>query len=145
MKTSIGTRRLERLLLRRKELGSILLNLDMYERWGHGSDPDMNQEMERAPEYGRQIAKLESQLKVLSSKAKKEVIQEWADAHIALLQEFIDRMSTQKNRSTHIFVAREEIAGWEQVRRREIPFVRQNVYYISCNPELYAKFFGKVH
>ena len=143
MKTSAATRKLEKLLLRRKELGSILLNLDMYERWGQGSDPEMNQELKRGPQYGRQTNQIESQIKALSAKAGDEVIREWANAHLALLQEFVDRMSSQKKRSTEIFVAREEMQGWEKVKKREIAFVRQNVYYIAYDEDLYESYFGQ--
>lgn len=35
---------MEKMLHRRRELNNILLNLDMYERWGYNNDPAMNKE-----------------------------------------------------------------------------------------------------
>lgn len=143
MRCSPESCKLEKLMRERKRLGNILLNLDMYDRWGHGSDSKMNTELQKWSDYQKQHDHVSTRIEKAVADAAPEAIEQWCDAHIELLETYIETMrKNEKQNSTHIYVAKEEKTGWKKVRREKSGYVQQNVFYVHYDPQLYRRFFG---
>lgn len=137
------TKALEAMQRKRFELGNILLNLDMYERWGHGSDPAMNLELEKANAYATEAGGLEKQITEKVKSLPMEIRKDWAAAHVKLLESFIaEKSADPKQNSTELFVAREEIDNWRKLAQGKIDYVSRNVFYVSYDREEYFSLFG---
>lgn len=129
---------LERLLVRRKALGEVLLSLDAYDRWGNGCDPAFEQEAQQAvPEHAevtRQLTALAEQTRA----AQPEVMRRWGQAHVALLTAYLATATD----GTAAFVAKEEREQWEQVAAGERLYVEENTYYVHPDPADHLRIFG---
>lgn len=137
------TKALEAMQKRRFELGNILLNLDMYDRWGHGSDPAMNLELEKTGAYSAEASELEKQIAVKVASLPAEIRKDWAAAHGKLLQSFIaEKMADPKKNSTELFVAREEADNWQKLAEGKTNYVSRNVFYVSYDRDEYFSLFG---
>lgn len=144
---------LETLLTRKRNAGSMLLDQDMWERWGaqHASDDERaarNASAAAADEEHRAcVEALERAVAGLRT-TNPAVVAAWADAHDELLRGFIARneVEAKANSSsmaaTGVFVAGQEREGWSKVKRAELAFVDQNFFYISIDAADYARIFG---
>ncbi|MCB1173976.1 MAG: hypothetical protein KDK39_10435 [Leptospiraceae bacterium] len=140
---SAAVRAIEKRQRRRFQLGNVLLNLDMYERWGHGSDKKMEAELQKADRYASESVQLEKEIRQKCQKLTGPDRIRWAQAHQQLLQAYIDQLSTQADRAaTEIYVAKEEIAAWQALARGEQDYVSQNVYYVHYDQQEYQAYFG---
>jgi hypothetical protein len=130
---------LERLLARKKQLHSLAVSLDGYERWGRGGDEAFASraaaELQEAPAI---LAELKSQIANLKQSAP-EVLVAWAEAHIELLDDYVTRVPAD---STEAFVARGEREKWVQVRDGSLDYVEENSVYVKPHPEVYERLFG---
>jgi hypothetical protein len=130
---------LERLLARKKQLGSLAVSLDGYARWGHGSDEgfaaEAETELREAPAI---VAELVARIAQLQ-KSDPDVIVTWAEAHIELLRDYLTRVP---ERSTEAFVAREEQGKWAQVRDGTLDYVEENCVHVKPDREVYERLFG---
>jgi len=130
---------LERLLARKKQLASLAVSLDGYDRWGHGSDEAFATkaaaELQERPAV---VAKLEALIAELKH-SNPETLVAWAEAHIELLGDYLSRVPAD---STEAFVARGERGQWEQVRDGKLDYVDENSVFVKPNPEVYERLFG---
>ena len=134
---------IERLMKKRRRLSNILLNLDMYERWGGSQDSSMNAELSRAADYSVQNEQARQEIIQLAGRLSPADRRAWAEAHLALLQDFLaDCRADGQNTSTEEFVAREESTGWQEVASGTADLVQQNIFYIRYKNELYQQYFG---
>lgn len=139
---------LEKLCKERRRLGTILLNLDMYERWGQNSDKTLNQELEKAGEYGATAAEIDEKIAHSINALDDGVLEEWCDAHITLLNDFIERSGEKgasdrnRNSATAIFVASEEKIAWNELKQRKVSRVKQNTFYVKYDEDLFQLLFG---
>ncbi len=135
---------LERLLIRRKELAGNLLNVDMYDRWGPKDGPEHAQMMADGATAQREHAAVTAELTALATATRArapDAMRAWADAHLALLQRFIDTHPDASD-DTARFVARQESTAWHKVASGDLPFVDENCYYIHIDPAHHAELFG---
>ena len=137
------TKALEAMQKKRFELGNILLNLDMYDRWGHGSDPAMDLELQKAGAYATEASQLEKQIAEKLASLPPEIRKDWAAAHNKLLESFIaEKMADPKKNSTELFVAREEAENWRKLAEGKLNYVSRNVFYVSYDRDEYFSLFG---
>jgi hypothetical protein len=135
---------LERLLVRRKELASVLLNVDMFDRWGPKDGAAHARMMADGAAAQRDHAEVTAALTALATATRArspEVTRAWAEAHIALLQRFIASHPGASD-DTARFVAQEESNAWLQVAQGDLPFVDENCFYIHIDPADHAEWFG---
>lgn len=136
-------RALETLLARIRRSGGVLLNVDMWERWGagHASDDERARvaaDAEAAAQDRREAARgLDALVARLRVEAP-DAVAAWADAHDALLAAFLEGCAD----STGRFVAEQERAAWAEVRRGERAWVEENVFYVSIDPARYRALLG---
>lgn len=134
---------LERQVLTIRDASAELLNMDMYDRWGHGSDPAMNKKMEQADTVRQTHSRATTELSSLVRRYRTEqpkTIEYWVNAHLQLLQYFL-----QKNTdSTARYVAEQEIAAWQALLAGKQDIVEENVFYVGSDAELHAKLFGTI-
>lgn len=143
-------RALESLLARKRRLGRELLSFDGYDRWGAQHDtPEHRAEMEAdAARAQREHGEAVAQLGALVARLRETnpgAIERWAELHCELLRAFAASCAgadESSHASTGAFVAREEIDGWEAVKRGEKTFVDENVYYVAIDRERYRAAFG---
>lgn len=132
---------LEELLARVKQLGSLGVSLDGYERWGNGGDPEF-ESFARA-EIAQRSEVVDS-LRALASKlraTRPEVHAAWARAHLELLEDYLERVPDE---STAAFVAKREMTEWRKVERGDLLHVEENPVHVEPDPELYGALFGVV-
>jgi hypothetical protein len=71
---------------------------------------------------------------------------QWADAHDALLAEFIQALPADIKpdscEASARFVAEDERKQWAQVKTGDRSWVLENVFYVQINPERYLALFG---
>jgi hypothetical protein len=142
-----AARELERLLLRRHALNNILLNVDMFDRWGPKSGPEYEQMMaDGAQAQGEQqeVTRRLAALSVETWQRDPDAIRAWATAHIDLLERFIAGHAGDTQHDTAVFVAREEIAAWREVAAGARPYVEENVFYVRVDPLRHAEWFGEL-
>jgi len=73
------------------------------------------------------------------------VIEAWADAHDAVLADFIARKANATGNSldaTGVSVADGERTKWAAVKRGELAFVDENGFYVHSDPGAYRAIFG---
>ena len=138
---------LERLLLRRHTLGNILLNVDMFDRWGPKSGPERDAMMADGEGAQREHEEVTRGLAALSTETwlrDREVGRAWAGAHTDLLEHFIAGLiaSGDASRDTALYVARQELAAWAEVASGARPYVEENVYYVQVDRARHAEHFG---
>ena len=134
---------LERLNQTIRDAAAELLNMDMYDRWGHGSDPAMNKKMEQAGAVREAYSKAKTELPKLVNRFRKErpeAVDYWANAHLQLLQFFLQKVTD----ATARHVAKQELAAWQALLAGNQDMVEENVYYVGPDPELHEKLFGKI-
>ena len=133
-----------------RRCGNVGLNYDRWDRWGSAhASPEQRAEMERdagaaMAERAEAVAALTTLVAKLRAEAP-DSIAAWCDAHVAHLSSFIDECATKPDDShaqTGKFVAEGELAGWAEVRRGERPYVDENFFYVSRDPERYRTLFG---
>ena len=132
-------RALEQLLARKKQLTSLGVSLDGYHRWGNGGDPEFEaratRELAELPEVKQKLAAMVGDLKA----SDPQILVEWADAHLALLEDYLERVP---EKSTEAFVAREERTKWRKVRAGKLDYVEENPVYVKPDPDVYERLFG---
>ncbi len=135
---------IEALLRERRALSSELLNLDAYERWGGGGDSEMNARL-ASGEANRRYADCEQRSKSALAGADLFTRASLADAHIFLLQIFIEECEKKdaKAHSTAIFVAKGEIRLWSEYKAGERDDVEQNIFYVHYDAARYAALLGE--
>lgn len=138
---------LERLLARRRRLGSQLLSLDAYDRWGARSTEEKAQAAEETRELQAARAQVTAELEAMVEQLRgrrPEAIREWALAHIELLEHFVASLGAEAEDklSTERFVAERERDEWGEVRDGALPYVEENVFYVHLDPERYRQLFG---
>jgi hypothetical protein len=135
---------LERLLVRRFELAQVLLNVDMFDRWGPQDGPERDRMMEEGGRARVEHDAVTAQLAALSAETWRRdpaAVRAWAEAHIELLERFIATHPDESD-STARFVAGEEIAGWREVAAGARPYVDENCYYVQIDRVRHAELFG---
>lgn len=131
---------LERLLSRKRQLCSLGVSMDGYERWGNGSDPKFEARASKElAERGQVVEDLEALIDRLSA-SEPETLVRWAEAHVTLLTDYLEERVADD--STEAFVAKRELEAWKQVARGELRYVDENPVYVKPHPELYEKLFG---
>jgi hypothetical protein len=126
------------------ELVNVSLNLEMYERWGGGSDPVMNAALNDNSHYEK-CRQNEVAAKAALKSALPDIRVEVATAYIFMLRHFLDKCEkAEYDTKTAQFVANKEIELWAQYQNSEIDFVDQNGYYINYEQPLFEAFFGKI-
>jgi hypothetical protein len=144
-------RALETLLARKRRSGNVLLNIDMWDRWGsaHASAEERARYGAEADAAHRERSEAVQGLDALVARLRVEApdaIVAWADAHDAFLAAFVaglpDGGAPGSTASTARFVAEQERAAWAEVRRGERAWVDENVYYVSIDPDRYRAAFG---
>jgi hypothetical protein len=145
---SANVRALEALLGRLRVLGSELLSLDAFERWGPKSGPEYERYMVEDERAQSAHKATEAELTALVARLRQEdpdAVLRWVDAHDALLRSFLATCAgaaENTTASTAAFVAKEELQAWAAVKSGVQPFVRENTYYIQVDPELRRTLFG---
>lgn len=131
------------LLRQRLELINVSLNLEMYERWGGGSDAKMNAAL-KDNSHDEKCRQNEAATKAAMKSAQPDVRVEVATAYIFMLRHFLDKCEkAEYDTKTAQFVANKELELWAQYQGSEIDFVDQNGYYIHYEQPLFEAFFGK--
>ncbi|HEX8792338.1 MAG TPA: hypothetical protein VF765_15395 [Polyangiaceae bacterium] len=138
---------LERLLVRRYEAGAILLDVDMYDRWGaaHGSPEEQAEMADRGARANAERQEVSRELAVRSRALRAEapeLIDAWCDAHEQLLTEFIASREDDERQRTEKFVASEERDGWRRVRAGTSDFVEENTFYVRVDPRRRRELLG---
>lgn len=141
-------RELETLLGKIRIAGGILLNYDMWERWGaaHASPEErakMDAEFSVASrDHG--AAKIALETLVIATRADAPAeLATWAELHDLCLAAFLDDCTARgESEGTAAFVARGERAQWAEVRAGARSFVDENHYYVTMNAERYRRLFG---
>jgi hypothetical protein len=142
-------RELETLLARKRRSGSVLLNIDMWDRWGSAQASDEERARYAAEadaalrERSAAVQGLDSLVARLRVEAPDAIVA-WADAHDAFLAAFIEGCpdAPGSHASTARFVAAQERVAWAEVRRGERAWVDENVYFIAIDPDRYRALFG---
>jgi ribosomal protein S18 acetylase RimI-like enzyme len=135
-------RDLERLVFALRDTLGILLNYDMYDRYGaqHDSDEGRAEHAAVATRAQRDHERLTRELSDLVARIRCDdaaKIVQWAELHVTYLRELpFDASSTEAS------VRDEECAAWSAVARGESAFVKENVFYVKIDPTRYAKIFG---
>lgn len=140
---SDALRTLETLLAQKRRADAVLLDMECYDRWGAAHDTPENRAVmaERAQRAGRDRQDAVAALTALVTKLRvdrPDVVARWADLHAELLRRFIEHASG----STARFVANQERDAWAQVKRGDLPFVQENVYYVKIDRDAYVGLFG---
>jgi hypothetical protein len=145
---SANVRALEALLGRLRVLGSELLSLDGFDRWGPKSGPEYERFMVDDARAEAAHKATEAELGALVTRLRSEdpdAVVRWAEAHDTLLRDFIatcEGAPENTRASTAAFVAQEELRAWGAVRSGAQPFVRENTYYVQIDPEKHGALFG---
>lgn len=147
MTPSDHVRALETLLARIRRSGGVLLNVDMWDRWGaaNASDEEKARFTAEALAAQRDRGEAEQGLEALVARLRAEApdaIVAWADAHDAFLAAFIAGSPEGSHASTARFVAEQERAAWAEVRSGKRAWVAENVYYVTIDPGRYRALFG---
>lgn len=141
---------LEALLKTIRDAGSVLLNIDMWDRWGsqHASEEEKAQYNADGGAAIATKATAQRDLEALVTRTRAEAPAEvatWADLHVQFLDAFIadtDKEGKDARADTAIFVAKGERDEWAKVKAGELAFVDENVFYISIDRDRYRALFG---
>lgn len=142
---------LEKLLKTIRDAGSVMLNIDMWDRWGsqHASEEEKAQYTADGAAALAARANARTELEALVARTRAEApgeIEAWADLHDQFLAAFMADLAKQDKRDgrddTAEFVAKCEREEWAKVRRGELAFVDENVFYISIDRARYRELFG---
>lgn len=136
---------LERLLRRRHTLGGMLLNADMFDRWGPKEGPEFDAMAVESAAAGREHETVTAQLaaRVAETRARApESVRAWANAHVELLERFVATYTSEPTYATNVFVARQEADQWREVAEGKRAFVEENVFYVHVDADQHAEFFG---
>jgi ribosomal protein S18 acetylase RimI-like enzyme len=133
---------LERRLFVLRGALEILLDFDMYDRYGaqHDSEEGRAEHAAVATRASHDHERVTRELSDLVARIRLEdttKIARWAELHVAYL-----RSLPFVADSTEAFVRDEECAAWSAVARGEQAFVKENVFYVKIDPARYAKIFG---
>jgi hypothetical protein len=134
---------LESLLARKREAGAVLLEHDMWDRYGsqHATSEEIAERTARAETAQREHAATIHKVEALVEKLRGTnpgAITAWAVAHEQLLAAFLATTTDDTAR----FVATGERAAWAEVARGERSFVDENYFYIKFDPARYRELFG---
>ncbi len=131
---------LEELLAKLRRLSAVMLDLEMYERWGNGSDPAFEARALKAiPERSAVYAQLTDQI-THTRQTQPDAVISWAEAHQRLLEHFVTHIAEPG--STGASVANGEIRAWAEVAAGTRPFVRGNTVYVHLDRDRYRAYFG---
>lgn len=136
---------LERLLVRRRELAVILLNADMFDRWGPKEGPECDAMMAAGAAAQKEHAEVTVQLRaqaIATGADEPDAVRAWAVAHVDLLERFIKACADDPDLRTSGGVAADELRGWREVATGASPFVDENCYYVRVDPAEHARWFG---
>ena len=129
-------------LFERLDLQNMSLNLDMYERWGHGSDAQLNAILESGEHY-RKVSAVEAECRQLLAEADASTRAELAGAFIYMLAEFVkEAQAADYDTNTAQYVARQETQMWQNYINDPATRIDQNCYYLRYAPALKKAFFG---
>ncbi len=129
------------MLLEIHALGSELLSMDMYDRWGHGADPEMNKKMAEGGKMQVDRDRIRADLVCLVTRFRIEdpsAVVLWAESHDRLLAKFLETAAD----TTARYVANEERAGWKAVRDGSASVVDENTFYVQVDRALHRELFG---
>ena len=134
---------LESLLARKRVAGAVLLDHDMWDRYGsqHAASEEAAERTARAATAEREHAATVHKLEALVEKLRATnpaAISAWAAAHEQLLVAFLAATTDDTAR----LVATGEQAAWAEVARGERAFVDENYFYIKFDRALYRELFG---
>lgn len=138
-----GSKRLESLVLLIRHATTELPDIEMYDRWGHGSDPVMNRKMQQAGTIREARANATAQLTELVRRYRSEqpgALAYWANAHVQLLQHFLQNVTD----ATARFVAQKETAAWQALLAGTKDIVEENTLYARPDAGMHARLFGKM-
>jgi hypothetical protein len=141
-------RELETWMKRIRDAKNVLLNVDMWERWGaaHAEAEERATMATSAAEATRQLGEATAALETLVATTRAEApaaLAAWVDAHDAYLAAFLDECASQgESADTAAFVARNERVAWEEVRAGARAFVDENGFYVTTSAERYRRLFG---
>ncbi|MDY0059039.1 MAG: hypothetical protein RBU45_04460 [Myxococcota bacterium] len=131
---------LERLVSRRRALSQVLLSLDAYERWGHGSDPAFERQAQGAGAEKERVTR-ELGARVASLRlAEPDAVARWAMAHVRIIDAFLAG-ATERQR-TEAYVAEQERTAWLELLAGARDFVAQNPAFDTADPAAYRAEFG---
>lgn len=138
---------LEKLLLRRKELCSILVNVDAYDRWGPQEGPERDQIFADGAAAQKEHDEVSQQLAARSAELwqrEPDTIRAWAEAHVDLLERYRAAHAGDPSDDTACFVAKEELGKWREVGRGELGYVDENCAYVSVDRARHGEWFGPI-
>jgi hypothetical protein len=112
----------------------------MWERWGkqHASEAEIAEREARDAEMRAVHTAAVAELTALVEAARPAAIAAWADAHDALLAAFL----ADTTDATAKHVAGTEREQWGAVKRGELAFVDENVFYVKLDRARYLELFG---
>jgi hypothetical protein len=143
MRVPTETAELEALAKRIREASNLLLNADMFDRWGPKDDVEQREAIEREAaqaEASRRAAVEQIERRMTELRARDpRPLEAWADAHVELLDEYLGRVAAD---TTEAFVARQEREQWLELRAGTRARVEQNIFYVRYDPALYLQLFG---
>lgn len=147
MTTRDHVRALETLLARIRRAGGVLLNVDMWDRWGSANASDEEKARVAADSLAaqRERSEAEQALAALVARLRVEApdaLVAWADAHDAFLAAFIEGCPEGSHASTARFVAGKEREAWAEVRSGKRAWVEENVFYVTIDRDRYRALFG---
>jgi hypothetical protein len=142
------TRELDTLLGKIREAANVMLNIDMWDRWGSSTASDAER-ADKAADLAtatRDQDAAKSALEALVTRTRAEApheIEAWADAHDAYLAAFVTDCTTKGEADgTAAFVAAQERAAWAEVRAGTRAFVDENAFYVTIDAGRYRELFG---
>ena len=141
---------LETLLKTIRDAGSVMLNIDMWDRWGsqHASEEEKAQYNADGAAALSTKANAQTELEALVKRTRAEApaeIAAWCDLHDQFLAAFIADTAKEANderADTAVFVAKGEREAWAKVKAGELAFVDENVFYVSIDRARYRELFG---
>lgn len=137
---------LERLAMRRRVVGQVMLSMDGYERWGRATPEDIEREMAKAgvePGESGRLASEQVQLVERLRGSRPEVLRAWAEAHAHLREVFLASLPPEAD-STARFVAAQERAALLAFADRGGELPEANTYYVHLDPAAHAAVFGEI-
>ena len=99
--------------------------------------------LERMKKLDEEAKQLKAQLRKLIANSPREAIEEWVNYHVAILNRIIAEPVKDANSRTRVFVAKETLEKWEQVRKGELDYVGINWYFLKDYKEEVSKTGGK--
>nr|HEX4315862.1 hypothetical protein [Kofleriaceae bacterium] len=141
MAATARTRELETLLARIRNAGNVQLNYEMWSDRGRqfaAADECARMDGELAAAT-RDQADARAALTALVASSSADDVAAWAGAHDAYLAAFLAGSARD---GTAFDVATKERAAWADVRAGKLPFVDENLFYVTLDADRYRALFG---